>query len=94
MILEVLVAVVNSLDSAPLPRIPPGHGYWQRRRYGVAKHWVVDHPALQFSVRRHLACVAGWGELACVQDVLTVTTAGEQPPGQETFPVSARVMQS
>ena len=49
MILEVLVAVVNSLHSAPLPGIPPGHGYWDWGRYGVAKHWVVDHPALQFS---------------------------------------------
>ena len=48
MILEVLVAVVNSLHSAPLPGVPPGHGYWDWRRYGVAKHWVVDHSALQF----------------------------------------------
>ena len=48
MILEVLVAVVNSLHSAPLPGVPPGHGHRDWRRYGVAKHWVVDHPALQF----------------------------------------------
>ena len=50
MVLEVLVALINSLHSASLPGVPPGHGNRDWRRYGVAKHWVVDHPALQFSV--------------------------------------------
>ena len=47
MVLEVLVAVINSLDSASLPGIPPGHGYRDWRRYGVSQHWMVDHSTLQ-----------------------------------------------
>ena len=65
MILEVLVAVVNSLHSAPLPGVPPGHGYRDWRRYGVSQHWMVDHSSVEFSVGRHLACVAGWVGLDC-----------------------------
>ena len=48
MVLEVLVAVIDCLDSASLPGIPPGHGYWDWRGYGVAEDWVVDHSALEF----------------------------------------------
>ena len=48
MVLEVLVAVIDSLHSASLPGVPPGHGYGDWRGYGVAKHWVVDHSTLQF----------------------------------------------
>ena len=46
MVLEVLVAVIDRLHPAPLPGVPPGHGYWDWRGYGVAEHWVVDHSAL------------------------------------------------
>ena len=65
MVLEVLVAVIDCLDSASLPGIPPGHGYWDWRGYGVAEDWVVDHSALEFSVGRHLAWLAGWAGLDC-----------------------------
>ena len=65
MVLEVLVAVIDSLHSVSLPGVPPGHGHWDWRGYGVAKHWVVDHSGVEFCVGRHLAWVTGWAELDC-----------------------------
>ena len=47
MVLEMLVAVIDSLHSVSLPGVPPGHGHWDWRGYGVAKYWVVDHSTLQ-----------------------------------------------
>ena len=64
-------AVINSLDSVPLPGVPPGHGYRDRRRYGVAVHWVVDHSCLESFVRRHLATGVTRAGLTTVQDVQT-----------------------
>ena len=98
MVLEVLVAVIDCLDSVSLPGIPPGHGYWDWRGYGVAEDWVVDHSALEFSVGRHLAWLAGWAGLDCTgctdcHHCWGSCGAVEQPTGQETFPLSARVMQ-
>ena len=69
-VLEVEVAVINSLDSVPLPGVPPGHSHRDGGRDGVAVHWVVDHSSLS-SVGRHLCCVVSRGGLTAVQDVQT-----------------------
>ena len=74
-VLEVEVAVINSLDPVPLPGVPPGHSHRDGGRDGVAVHWVVDHSALS-SVGRHLGCVESRGGLTAGQDVQTDSTAG------------------
>ena len=92
-VLEVEVAVINSLDPVPLPGVPPGHSHRDGGRDGVAVHWVVDHSALS-SVGRHLGCVESRGGLTAAQDVQTDSTAGvaltKQRTGQETLRVSCR----